>query len=534
MIDYNVEFVNHHDLPGSFFHMDRNDPTLGFAYDASQISGHAFPSDAAVETLPTKSDSPLSPLSALEACQQTLYLRLVLGSHLAQHLRHQLEEQTGYTCTVGISTSKLLSKLVGNVNKPKGQTTLMPPYEPLLVGGSNNVTQFIDRHDIGKIPNIGFKIAEKIRTHVLGRQAAFDAGLIYGGTKEKVLVKDVRLYPDMGSQLLEKLLSAPGMPKSTSAKVWSLINGVDDTEVGYARNVPRQISIEDSYIKLDTTEEVTKELNMLAKSLIKRMRLDLTELETDDDHPPPEDVEANADTTEQLTNTPSARRWLAYPRTLRLSTRQRQPLYPDGTRARTFNRISRSSPMPSFVFSLHKTIEDLAEKLVKETLIPSFRKLHPEVFGWNLSLVNVAATNMAETGTDDKKGNGRDIGRMFRRQEDMLKNWKVRDFDDLPRTNGFNSVSDPSAQVVHGRTENLCDDDGQTKTDDCNDLCSIPADFQTGSEYNLISTQESYSLGTAWDSDEEPLDEGHQCQFCGAKMPEFAMVAHERFHALAD
>ena len=518
MVDYNIELINHHDLLGSFFHMDRNDPTVGFAYDASYVSGHIFPRDAVSERLPTNSG---------------LYLRLTLGSHLAQYLRHQLEEQKGYTCTVGVSTSKLLSKLVGNLNKPKGQTTLVPPYEPLSVGGSSSVTQFTDGHEIGKIPNIGFKVAQKVRNHVLGRQAAFDEGLVYGGTMEKVLVKDVRLHPEMGSQFLEQLLSAPGMPRGIGGKVWGLINGVDNTEVGRAKTVPRQISIEDSYIKLDTTEKVIQEMTLLTKSLIKRMRLDLTEPENDVDLPP-KDVEIDADAADGVPDTPSARRWLAHPRTLRLSTRPRPPLNPDGTRPRTFNRISRSSPMPSFIFSLDEAIEHLAEQLVNEALMPAFRRLHPETSGWNLSLVNIAATNMVETGTDAKNGVGRDIGRMFKRQEDVLADWKVRDLDEPHQTDECCSVSDSSAQMVHQRKGNLSENDGQAKLEYCNDFCSMPAGCSTGSEDNLVSTQESYSLDAAWASDDEPLDDGNQCRFCGAKMPEFAMVAHERFHVLAD
>lgn len=54
-----------------------------------------------------------------------------------------------------VGTSKLLSKLVGNLNKPKSQTTLLPPYEPKASDGRSNVIDFIDGHDIGKIPGIG-------------------------------------------------------------------------------------------------------------------------------------------------------------------------------------------------------------------------------------------------------------------------------------------------------------------------------------------------------------------------------------------
>lgn len=238
MIDYNVGLLNHNDLATSFFHLDPNDPTIGFLFDASRVFGHTFPKHVEACEAPAVSISNPS-------CNDSddLLLRLRLGSHLAEHLRHQLEEQKGYTSTVGISTNKLLSKLVGNVNKPKNQTTLLPPYSSPTGGAAGNVTMFVDDHDIGKVPGIGFKMAQKIRNHVLGRPAAFDAGLVYGPTKENVKVRDVRTLDDMGPELLGRVFAGAGVPKDLGEKVWGLINGVDVTEVAKAKAVPQQISI---------------------------------------------------------------------------------------------------------------------------------------------------------------------------------------------------------------------------------------------------------------------------------------------------
>lgn len=230
MVDYNAELVNQNSLSTSFFHLDRHDPTVGFPCDASAVAGHLYPTDSL-------SASPKQENFAGR------YLHLILGSHLAQHMRHQLEEQKGYTSTVGISTNKLLSKLVGNLNKPKGQTTLIPSYSSSEGEAESNITKLIDGHEIGKIPGIGFKLAQKIRGYVLGRPAAIDAGLVYGGTKETVTVGDVRLRGDMCPKLLEKLLGGHGAPKGIGDRVWSLLNGIDDYEVCKAKAVPHQISI---------------------------------------------------------------------------------------------------------------------------------------------------------------------------------------------------------------------------------------------------------------------------------------------------
>lgn len=230
MVDYNAELVNQNSLSTSFFHLDRHDPTVGFPCDASAVAGHLYPTD-------------LLSASPKQEIFPGLYLHLILGSHLAQHMRHQLEEQKGYTSTVGISTNKLLSKLVGNLNKPKGQTTLIPSYSSSEGEAESNVTRFIDGHEIGKIPGIGFKLAQKIRGYVLGRPAAIDAGLVYGGTKETVTVGDVRLRGEMCPKLLEKLLGGHGAPKGIGDRVWGLLKGIDDNEVCKAKAVPHQISI---------------------------------------------------------------------------------------------------------------------------------------------------------------------------------------------------------------------------------------------------------------------------------------------------
>ncbi|MCJ1482408.1 hypothetical protein MMC06_002572 [Schaereria dolodes] len=506
MVDYNYDLLNHSDLMNSFFHLDKNDPTSGFAYDASTVNGHTFPRPTNRPMSPPSS----TPTSPLFKNTDTLDVRLQLGSHLAAYLRHQMDEQKGYTATVGISTNKLISKLVGNVNKPNGQTTLVPPYSSPSDHEESNVTCFIDGHDIGKIPGIGFKIAQKIRNQVLGRPAAFEGGLVYGPTKENVTVRDVRLSHGMGSELLEKLLGGSGSPKGIGGKTWGLINGVDDTDVAKARSIPRQISIEDSYIRLDTIEEVKRELTMLANSLIKRMYLDLTEVENTDLY------FGEGEEFCEATRVGCRRRWLAHPRTLRLTTRPRPPLNADGTRARSFHRISRSGPTPAFLFNLKERREILAARLLDESLMPMFRKLHPEKSGWNLSLVNLGVTHMVETATvNGKDGTGRDISNMLRRQHDTLKEWKIEDRDIPPSED---------EDEVQGCGEDLAN---STKADQSHSL--------NGSEDAMPFTQDSLMLENQWEGSENGDAEmqcGDTCEICGAVMPSFAVDAHARFHAL--
>ncbi|KAL8660790.1 MAG: hypothetical protein Q9202_006212 [Teloschistes flavicans] len=501
MIDYNLEMINFNALQSSFFYLARLDPTSGFTYDCSSIAGNTVPGLPD----PLLSD-PTNTGASLKNFDDTLYMRLLIGSHLAQYLRHQLEEHQGYTATVGISTNKLVSKLVGNVNKPKGQTTLLPPYTPSDTGESN-ITRFLDSHDIGKIPGIGFKSAQKIRDFVLSRPAAFDTGLVYGGTKEKVTVKDVRMFSSMGGDLLEKLLGGSGAPKSIGMKVWGLINGVDETEVSKAREVPQQISIEDSYIRLDAMTEVEKELRMLSRSLITRIRIDLSRAD-DNDQPLVDEDLGDVETSGSV----PARQWLACPRTLRLTTRPRPPTNRDGTLPRIFTRTSRSCDMPSFVLSFSSSVEELSERLVQETLVPLFKKLHPEKSGWNLSLINLCVANMTLTAASAMYSAGRDISKMFKTQDQVLKGWKVKD-------SLLVAPAGPGPRPPDGSIHKEADDQ----------LHCIKS--PSGSQSREREWQEDEDV---WQSDDEDRTFEYGCTTCGLSVPYFAIAAHERFHHLQE
>ena len=483
MIDYNMEMLNRHDLENSFFHLSRQDPTQGFTFNANTVAGNTFPKS-------------VTPSVDKDDINDEVALRLRLGGQFALFVRHQLEEQKGYTSTVGIATNKLLSKLVGNLNKPKAQTTLMPPLDA-FEGHAGNPITFMDDHEIGKVPGIGFKLAQKLREFILQRSAEYE--YVHGDmnrTKEQITVAQIRNDPDINFEKLENLLAGPGSPHGIGYKVWCLLHGVDDSEVAQAKPVPSQISIEDSYIRLDTMPELMKELYKLGRSLIDRMRMDL--LGDDDDA----EFEASKTDSEDVAESNLAsglvgKKWLAHPKTLRLTTRPRLPLRPDGTRERTMRRISHSCPLPNFLFSLLESIESLTEKLIREHVIIMFRKLHPEKSGWNLSLVNIAVTNMAEAAGGSKTANGRDIGNMFRRQDDVLKDFRV--IEDSPES--------------------------MTTFDEIADDGDITPDVQGNG--SLIS--EDGSDG-GWNEEEGMELASEYCDTCKSRVPTFAMIAHQRFH----
>ncbi|KAF2431999.1 DNA/RNA polymerase [Tothia fuscella] len=490
VINYNLKLLNTSDLSNSFFCLSQDDPTVGFAFDASKLAGQAYGRYSATP----------------HHDEAILYQRLILGSHLAFHMRVQLEAQKGYTSSVGISTSKLLSKLVGNVHKPHSQTTLLPPYAAVGFEQSN-VTTFIDDHDIGKIPNIGFKMTVKLQDYARQNLVNSDSADQDVNKTRRTVVRDLRKLPGMSNLLLEKILGGPGMPHGVGSRVWTLLHGIDDTEVGKARELPRQISIEDSFGRLDTILGVQEQLVILSLSLINRMHVDLTE-EDDSDGEMAQDDDVKA--------VGARKRWLAHPKTLRLSTRPRAPRNADGSRERSFNRTSKSTQVPSFLYDLAESAEVLADRLTTYCLMPLFRQLHPENNGWELSLLNVAVSDLVETsGTST----GRDISKMFKNQAKHLSVWKVPDQDVPPETQLAavpKSEDTPRTNVIE----------------------PIIKYDRTGSEDSIPLSQASQSSQwqAEWNDEDEENDEplSSSCPFCGAAMPYFAMPAHLRFHESED
>lgn len=472
IVDYNVGILNLNTLPNSFFCLSRDDPEKGFSFDASAVAG------CSIGDGPSADDADKRPL-----------MRLVLASHLARHLRMRIEEE-GYTSACGISVNKLLAKLVGNVNKPRNQTTLLSMRE-------SDIYRFMDTHGLRKVPGIGGKITHNLESFFLGRDA--DTDTYTNGSA--VTVGQFRGHPDVSPQMLEKLLgNRPGAERGIGDKVWGLLHGCDDTEVKAASNVPTQISIEDTYPGaeggLNTVAEIEREMLKLGASLLRRMYVDLTE-DDDVEHRPSASVNGpNA----SVLGPRKRRTWLAHPKTLRLSTRPKTS-YSDG-KPYNWGRTSRSQPLPTFVFTKSPEVsnEAIVAKLVKEALMPMFTAINPDSDGWNIGMINICVANMVPTAADGgAAGGGRDISQMFRMQENVLREFRVYDEGDV----NFQQ-----------------DDDTMQQNPDISQMAR-----RRDSTESLVDVEPD-----TWDD----LDGSQECGSCGHYIPPFALAAHRRFHELDD
>lgn len=421
--------LNRGALKDSFFYLSKEDPLVGFPCDLTSIAGCVEGS---------------IPRAAGDA-EETAFLRLVLGSHLGNYLRTKMELDFGYTSTCGISTNRLLSKLVGAKNKPRNQTTLLALRDA-------EVVDFIDGHNLRAIPGIGFKCGHLLEAYISAKQPEQADSQ---SPEPTITAAQVRNHSSISPRSLENILGGPGAEKGIGTRVWGLLHGVDHSEVKEVADFPTQISIEDTYKGLETFKHITDELHKLSVSLVRRMRVDL--LVVDD-----EDESANT------------RKWIAKPRTLRLSIRSwpKSGEYP----TQNFGRISRSGSLPSFVFDIELDIERIAERLVSESLLPLLRRFQFEKnHRWNLQLINICVANMVA-------GADRDISTMFRKQDEALKPWRV-----------IHSTDDEKQETWE-----------EPDTDETEDVIS-------------------------WESSGEPA-----CPHCGHYIPAFAMTAHARFHETED
>ncbi|KAL6400525.1 DNA polymerase iota subunit [Ilyonectria robusta] len=437
IVEYNMFCLNRASLADSFFCLSKEDPERGFNCDLTSIAG-------CVEGTASHDLDVESPA----------YLRLLLGSHLAQYLRLKIEEQFGYTSTCGISTNKVLSKLVGGKNKPRNQTTLVALTD-------DDVVAFMDSHPLRKIPGVGFKTAHVLGSHVSSQDnEATDAGT----DEPTVTAHQVRRHPGISPGTIESLLVGPGAERGVGSRIWGLLHGVDPSEIKEASGVPTQISIEDTYPKgLGTLALMLEELHKLSYSLVRRMRVDLLV--------PDKNAEA-----------PGTQRWMARPRTLRLTIRSWGPLNP--AQGHNSGRISRSGTLPGFIFDLKDDMDHIAERLVSEALLPLLRRLQPEKGQrWNLQLINICVANMVAGAADDKTGVGRDIAAMLKRQDEVLRPFQV--------------ISDPEGELQ----EEL--EDLYVEGDDADDM--------------------------SWE-----MSENGPCPQCGHSIPPFAVLAHSRYHELGE
>jgi DNA polymerase IV (DinB-like DNA polymerase) len=148
----------------------------------------------------------------------------VNAAHLAQQLKNAVQNSVKLSCTVGISSNKLVAKIASDFKKPDG-LTIVPP---------DKIESFLDPLPIRSIPGIGKKTEER--------------------------------FAEMGFQTISELkkLDVFSLNSQFGRKIGSYIynaaRGIDEEPVA-----PRQDATQ--YSRISTLKQDSKEYDFLAKEL---------------------------------------------------------------------------------------------------------------------------------------------------------------------------------------------------------------------------------------------------------------------------
>lgn len=144
------------------------------------------------------------------------------GAHLAQQLKNEIRTSVKLSCTVGVSSNKLVSKIASDFKKPDGLTVVTP----------EKIEIFLDSLPIRSIPGIGKK-TEEIFTK-MGYQTIAE-------------LKKLDVF-SLNSQFGRKI----------GTYLYNAIRGIDDELVA-----PRQEARQ--YSRITTLKEDSKEYEVLAR-----------------------------------------------------------------------------------------------------------------------------------------------------------------------------------------------------------------------------------------------------------------------------
>lgn len=148
------------------------------------------------------------------------------ASHLAQQLKNAVRRSSRLSCTVGVSSNKLVAKIASSFKKPDGLTIVSP----------EKIESFLDPLPIRTIPGIGNK-TESVFTNM--------------GLETILQLKNLDVF-SLNSKFGRKV----------AAYIYNAARGIDDEPVS-----PRQEAVQ--YSRIITLKQDSKEYDFLAKNLDK-------------------------------------------------------------------------------------------------------------------------------------------------------------------------------------------------------------------------------------------------------------------------
>ncbi|KAH7279627.1 hypothetical protein KP509_37G026800 [Ceratopteris richardii] len=165
---------------------------------------------------------------------------LMIGSQLVSEIRAAVEKETGFRCSSGIATNKMLAKLVSSLNKPNQQTCIL----------ESAVAGFLMPLSVRRLPGIGHQT--------------------------ECLLKDMGIATVADLQKCSLLQLADKFGSRLGTILYNSCRGVDNSPI-QDKGPPKSLSVEDSFQPCTSLKHAEEIIKSLAPDLIARLDEDKEE-----------------------------------------------------------------------------------------------------------------------------------------------------------------------------------------------------------------------------------------------------------------
>ncbi|KAG6213786.1 hypothetical protein E4U50_000946 [Claviceps purpurea] len=161
---------------------------------------------------------------------------ILIGSEIVRSLRARIREQLGYTCSAGIASNKMISKLGSGFKKPNSQTVVR----------SRAVHTFLSDFKVTKIRNLGGKLGDQV-------VSTFKTDLV----KELLSISPDRMRSSLGEE--------------TGLWLYNTVRGVDASEVNPRTQIKSMLSAKSFRPSITTEEQAVRWLRIFAGDIFSRL-----------------------------------------------------------------------------------------------------------------------------------------------------------------------------------------------------------------------------------------------------------------------
>ncbi|KAI1395039.1 sister chromatid cohesion protein Eso1 [Hypoxylon fuscum] len=161
---------------------------------------------------------------------------ILIGSEIVRDIRAQIRRTLGYTCSAGIASNKMISKLGSGYKKPNQQTVIR----------NRAVQHFLSDMKFTKIRNLGGKLGDQVVS-----------------TFHTEAIKDLLLVP------VEQMKLKLG--DDTGVWLYNTIRGIDSSEVNSRTQIKSMLSAKSFRPVINNQEQAVKWLRIFAADIFSRL-----------------------------------------------------------------------------------------------------------------------------------------------------------------------------------------------------------------------------------------------------------------------